>query len=290
LQPNWVQTEPDPVFRRVFHAPARLQDAYVYIASTDYWVVFMNGRKVGPGELESTLYDYSKTVPYQCFNVGPLLKPGKRNVVSIVLGNGWGNFMEPNPGNYQHAAWRAWPSMCLNLLMVRPDGTAKWLATNGTWQATDGPYLADGIYNGEVYDATRVIHGWNHADRRLAHLHHAAIVKPPSGRLTAQLMPPCEVMQRLKPLSIKEPQRHVFVVKFPQNMSGWVTLTAKGRAGVPIVLQYAEILRRDGVINQTPIPVRLRPVLSRRMFTFRQTESRSSTTPSLHITDFSMCR
>jgi alpha-L-rhamnosidase len=253
LKPNWVQKEPNPIFRRVFRTPANFKAAYMFLASPDYWIVRINGRKVGPGELESTLYDYAKAVPYQSFNVTALLKPGKTNVMSIELGNGWGNFMEPNPGNYQHAVWRAWPSVRMNLLMRQSDGRSKWLATNNTWQAASGPYLADGIYNGEVYDAALNIHGWNNPDQKLTQLDHAEILKGPMGRLTTQLMPPCEVMQRLKPVSIREPQRHVFVVKFPQNMSGWVTLTAKGRAGVPVVLQYAELLKPNGLINQTPI-------------------------------------
>ena len=253
LQPNWVQKEPDPVFRKVFRVPAHLKRAYMYMASPGYWKVLINGKKAGDGELESTLYDYTKAIPYQSFNVISLLKPGKRNVVSIELGNGWYNFMEPSPGGYQNAPWRAWPRVRLNLLMRASDGKSKWLITNGSWQAADGPYLADGIYNGEVYDAKLNIHGWNNPDEKLVQLATAQVAKAPTGRLTAQLMPPCQVIQRLAPVSIREPQPHVFVVKFPQNMSGWVTLTARGQAGVPVVLQYAELLKRNGLVNQAPI-------------------------------------
>ncbi len=253
LQPNWVQKEPDPIFRKVFRTPAHLRQAYMYMASPGYWKALINGKKVGKGELESTLYDYTKAVPYQSFNVTSLLKPGKKNVVSIELGNGWYNFMEPNGGGYQYALWRAWPRVRMDLLIRASDGKSKWLATNSTWQAADGPYLADGMYNGEVYDAALKIHGWNNSDRKLAQLVHAKVVKAPTGRLTTQLMPPCEVVQRLSPVSISEPQPDVFVVKFPQNMSGWVTLTAKGRADVPVVLKYAELLKHNGLVNQTAI-------------------------------------
>ncbi len=253
LQPNWVQKEPDPIFRKVFRAPVHLIQAYMYMASPSYWKVLINGKKVGKGELESTLYDYTRAVPYQSFNVRSLLKPGKENVVSIELGNGWYNFMEPNPGGYQHALWRAWPRVRMNLLMRSSDGASAWLATNSSWQAADGPYLADGIYNGEVYDAAQKIHGWNNPDRKLAQLVDAKIAKAPAGRLTTQLMPPCEVIERLAPVYIREPKPQVFVVKFPQNMSGWVTLTAKGRPGVPVVLQYAELIKQNGLVNQAPI-------------------------------------
>ncbi len=250
---SWIQKEPCPIFRKVFRVPANLRHAYMYISGLGYWKVLVNGHAVGPGVLYSTMYDYSKAVPYQSFDVKSLLRKGKRNVVSIALGNGWYNIMERDVWGFQNAFWRAWPRARMNLRLQTPDGKAKWLVTNNTWQAADGPRLADGVYNGEVYDAALKIHGWNNPDRAMARLAHAKIVKAPPGRLTSQLMPPCEVVQRLAPVSITEPQPHVFVVKFPQNMSGWVTLTAKGKPGVPVVLRYGERLFSNGLVNRQTI-------------------------------------
>ncbi len=252
---SWIQKQPCPIFRRVFRAPDHLRHAYMYIAGLGYWKVLVNGHKVGPGVLYSTLYDYSKTVPFQTFDITHLLHKGRRNVITIALGNGWYNIMEHDVWNWQNAVWRAWPRTKMNLLMRTSGGKSTWMATNSTWQAAPGPRLADGVYNGEVYDAALKIHGWNNPDRAMPNLAHAAIVKAPSGRLTAQLMPPCEIVQRLKPLSIREPKPHVLVVKFPQNMSGWVTLTAKGKAGVPVVLRYGERLFANGLVNRKPISI-----------------------------------
>ena len=250
---SWIQKEPCPIFRKVFRVPANVRHAYMYISGLGYWKVLVNGRAVGPGVLYSTMYDYSKAVPYQCFDVTSLLRKGNRNIISIALGNGWYNMMERDVWGFQHALWRAWPRAKMNLLLQTPGGKTKWIATNGTWQAAAGPRLADGVYNGEVYDAALKIHGWNDPDRAMPTLAHAKIVAAPTGRLTSQLMPPCEVVQRLAPVSVTEPEPHVFVVKFPQNMSGWVTLTAKGKTGVPVVLKYGERLFSNGLVNRNPI-------------------------------------
>ena len=250
---SWIQKEPCPIFRKVFRASANLRHAYMYIAGLGYWKVLVNGHKVGPGVLYSTLYDYSKTVPYQSFDITPLLHKGRRNVITIALGNGWYNIMERDGWKWQDAVWRAWPRTRMNLLMRRTGGKDTWIATNPTWQAAPGPRLADNFYDGEVYEAALKIHGWNNPKRALAHAVHAHIVAPPTGRLTSQIMPPCEVVQRLAPTSITEVQPHVFVVKFPQNMSGWATLTAKGKAGVPVVLRYGERLFANGLVNRKPI-------------------------------------
>ena len=61
---SWIQKEPCPIFRKVFRVPANLRHGYMYIAGLGYWKVLVNGHKVGPGVLYSTLNDYSKTVPY----------------------------------------------------------------------------------------------------------------------------------------------------------------------------------------------------------------------------------
>ncbi|MGC9258694.1 MAG: family 78 glycoside hydrolase catalytic domain [Phycisphaerae bacterium] len=252
---SWIQKEPCPIFRKVFHVPGNLQHACMYISGLGYWEVRVNGHAVGPGVLYSTMYDYSKAVPYQSFDVSSLLRKGKRNVISIALGNGWYNIMERDTWGFQNAFWRAWPRARMNLLLQTPGGKKQWIVTNNTWQAADGPRLADGVYNGEVYDAALKIRGWNDPDQAMPSLAHAQMVKAPPGRLTSQLMPPCEVVQRLAPVSITEPQSHVFVVKFPENMSGWVTLTAKGKPGVPVVLGYGERLFANGLVNRKPISV-----------------------------------
>ncbi len=252
---SWIQKQPCPIFRRVFKSPDNLRHAYMYMAGLGYWKVLVNGHKVGPGVLYSTLYDYSKTVPFQTFDITKLLHKGRRNVITIALGNGWYNVMERDVWGWQNAIWRAWPRTRMNVLMRTTSGKDDWIVTNSTWQAAPGPRLADGVYNGEVYDAALKIAGWDNPHKKLAAYPHAVVAKAPTGHLTAQLMPSCEVVQRLAPVSINEPKKHVFVVKFPQNMSGWVTLTARGKAGVPVVLKYGERLFANGLVNRNPISV-----------------------------------
>lgn len=252
---SWIQKQPCPILRRIFTAPANLRHAYVYISGLGYWKLLINGHAVGRSVLHSTLYNYSKSVPARACNVTSLLRPGHRNVITIALANGWYNIMERDVWNWQNAPWRAWPRTRLNLLMRTTHGRSEWMVTNSKWQAAAGPRLADGVYNGEVYDAALRIPGWDNPHDALAHLPAAQKVSPPAGRVFMQLMPPCRVIQTYKPLWIREPQPHVFVVKFPINMSGWVALKAVGRKGVPVVLRYGERLFANGLVNRNPIAV-----------------------------------
>ncbi len=252
---SWIQKQPSPIFRRVFRAPTDIRHAYLYVSVLGYGSVRINGHSVGRSVLHSTLYDYSKSVPYRSYSVSHLLRPGRRNVITIALGNGWYNVMERDIWGWQTAPWRGWPRARLNLLMQKRNGRDVWVATNSSWQAAAGPCLADGVYNGEVYDEGLKISGWNNPRRRLIGEPHAKIVSPPAGRVFSQLMPPCRIMHTYAPVSIREPQPHVFVVKFPINMSGWVTLQARGRAGIPVVLRYGERLFPNGLVNRNPIAV-----------------------------------
>ena len=252
---SWIQKQPSPIFRSVFRAPKDIQHAYLYLSVLGYGSVRINGHPVGGSVLHSTLYDYSKSVPYRSYSVRHLLRPGRRNVITIALGNGWYNVMERDVWGWQNAPWRAWPRARLNLLMQKRNGRDVWVATNSSWQAAAGQRLADGVYNGEVYDEELKISGWNNPRRRLSNEPRAKIVSPPAGRVFSQLMPSCHVIHTYAPVSIREPQPHVFVVKFPINMSGWVTLQAKGRAGIPVVLRYGERLFPNGLVNRNPIAV-----------------------------------
>ena len=141
----------------------------------------------------------------------------------------------------------------MNLLMEKANGSKQWLATNTSWQAADGPRLVDGVRTGEVYDAKMRIKGWNRASFTGSSLAHARAAHAPSGRLTAQQMPPCRVLRVFKPVSVTELPGHTLVVKFPDNIAGWVTLTARGTAGSPITLKYGERLKADGKVDQSSI-------------------------------------
>lgn len=254
LHPHWLQKQPSPIFRHVFVTPLHLRRAYLFMAGLGYWVIRINGKKVGLGEIEDTSYNYSKASPYQGFNVTSLLRKGQPNVITVALGNGWYNVMERDVWNWQKAPWRHWPRFLLNLQLKSAKKT-RWISTGPNWRAAAGPWLADNVYAGEVYDAAMESRGWNNpavSDSRVPD--HAQLVKTtPSGRLTAQLMPSCQVLRRFKPVAITEPLRHIYVVKFPQTMSGWVTLTARGRSGVPVVIRYGEQLYPNGTIDRASI-------------------------------------
>ncbi len=248
----WLQKSPSPIFRKIFIIHGAVSHAYAYISGLGFYVLRINGRRVSRDVLVPGFVDYRKQVPFLTYTLSKYLKSGK-NIITISLGNGWFNECEADIWNFNRAPWRATPRVLMNMLIEKANGSRQWLATNAGWQAADGPRLVDGVRTGEVYDAKLRIKGWNRASFAGSSLAPARTARAPRGRMTAWQMPPCRVRRVFKPVSVTELPGHTLVVKFPDNIAGWVTLTADGTAGRPIVLKYGERLKADGLVSQNSI-------------------------------------
>ncbi len=248
----WLQKVPSPIFRKVFTISGGIKHAYCFISGLGFFQLKLNSRQVSHDVLTPTFFDYEKEVPFISYNVAKYLHSGA-NVVTLALGNGWFNECEADAWHFNQAPWRARPEVLMNLLVEKADGTRQWVATNASWSAADGPRLVDGVRTGEVYDAALRIKGWNQASFRGQSLARAQVVPGPRGRLTSQMVEPSRVMRVFKPVWIRPAPGGAWVAKFPDNIAGWVTLTARGSAGKPIVLRYAERRHADGWVDQGPI-------------------------------------
>jgi alpha-L-rhamnosidase len=55
-----------------------------------------------------------------------------------------------------------WPKLLLHLRIEHTDGSVREIVSDETWQlATDGPILASGEFDGEIYDARKELDGWS---------------------------------------------------------------------------------------------------------------------------------
>jgi len=113
--------------------------------------------------------------------------------------------------------------------------------------------LFNSIYGGENYDARLEIPGWDKPGFNDANWEPAQIVDAPNGKLIAQMMPPIEVTQIIKPVKLTEPKPGVFVFDLGQNFSGYTELKVKGLAGTKITLRHGERLFKDGMLDTADI-------------------------------------
>ena len=238
-------------FRKEFDAAQKPVKATMYISGLGFYKLFINGKTIGDQEFAPTPTDYSKAVKYNTFDVTNKLTQGK-NAIGVTLGNGRYFSMRP-PGvpNLQTPSVRhfGFPKMILQLELTFPDGSKQTVVSDDSWKVTaDGPIRANNEYDGEEYDATMEMPGWNATGFDDNKWLQAELVKAPEGKLEAQMNRNMKVMETIHPVGITQPKPGMYILDMGQNMVGWVSMKVKGKAGDRVKLRFAEVLQDDGTL------------------------------------------
>ncbi|WP_242692046.1 alpha-L-rhamnosidase [Aridibaculum aurantiacum] len=232
-------------FRKEFAAPKEVKKATAYISGLGIYELYINGNKIGDQVLAPGPTDYSKTVKYNTFDVTNHVKQGK-NAIATTLGNGRFYTMRQQ---YKPHKWHnfGYPKMLLQLEVEYKDGSKQTVVSDDTWKVTaDGPIRTNNEYDGEEYDATKEFPGWNKVGFNDSKWLKAELVEAPGGNVEAQMNENMKVMQILKPVSIKEPSKGVYILDLGQNIAGWIKMNVKGKRGQKVKLRFAESLKPDG--------------------------------------------
>jgi alpha-L-rhamnosidase len=146
--------------------------------------------------------------------------------------------------------WSAVRLLKLQLNIELENGNKMTVFSDPSWKQINGPIIQDSIYNGEVYDARLETPGWDSPgfDDSAWTAVETGIV--PKGKLSAQMIPPIQVMDTIVPLEMTNPAKGVYVFDMGQNFSGWVELRVSGPRGDEVHLRHAELLYENGMINQ----------------------------------------
>ena len=232
-------------FRKEVSANKNIKRATVYISGLGLYELYINGKKIGDQVLAPSPTDYSKTILYNTFDVTENLATGK-NAIAAVLGNGRFFTMRQN---YKPQKWHnfGFPKMMLQLEVEYTDGTKQIVSSDATWKVTaDGPIRTNNEYDGEEYDATKELHGWNQPGFDDRGWLSVQLVKSPGGKLKAQMNESMKVMQSIQPVSIKALSSEKYILDMGQNMAGWIKMQVQGRKGDKIKLRFAESLQPNG--------------------------------------------
>jgi len=236
---------PPPWFRKDFTLDKPVKKAFVYVTARGLFELHINGERVGKDVFAPEWTDYDKRIQYRTYDVTSMLKENK-NAVGAVVGEGW---YSGYIGWLKHRGhYGLQNSLLLQLEVEYNDGTRDVLVTDETWRCTDGPILNSDFMMGENYDARREMPGWDTVGFDESSWQSADIIESPAARLVAQPSEPVQVTEYITPVSIKEPQKSVYVFDLGQNITGWARLRVRGEAGTQITLRFAERLNPDGTI------------------------------------------
>ncbi|MGE4568480.1 MAG: family 78 glycoside hydrolase catalytic domain [Bacteroidales bacterium] len=222
----------------------RIEKATAYVCGQGLFEWYINGEKVGNQVLAPALSEFAKRSYYLTFDVTNQLKRGA-NVLGVILGNG--RYYAPRQSGPVTSAQYGFPKLYLQLEITYNDGSTQTVISNDSWRiTTKGPIIANNEFDGEEYNATLEMPGWNQPGFDDSAWEQAQVVAAASPILQSQPTPPITVAERIKPISVKELKPGTFIFDMGQNMVGWAKLTVKGERGTKVSMRFAETLQPDG--------------------------------------------
>lgn len=221
-------TEAAPLFRKTFSLQG-VKPSQVYVSGVGFYVLYINGKRVGDQLLAPAFTAYDKTVLYNVYDVTELLKAGE-NKIEITLGNGWFREFLPTAWAFEHATWKNAPRFILDLVM---DGETV-LCSDTSWQAFVSKTVFTTLRNGETYDASAEEKPCGNA--RCGH--------SPGGYLKEQFVPHIRLRETLTPRAVWDvPGGQVY--DFGINLTGNAEICVQGEKGEKVTLLFTERLRED---------------------------------------------
>ena len=253
---KWIEMEgdtlrysPSPHFRKEFSITKSIASARIYVTSHGFYELQLNGKKVGDQVLTPGWTSYSKRLQYQVYNVTLNLSKGN-NAIAAVLGDGWYRGTLGWGDNW--AVYGKRLGILLQLRITYTDGSESVIVTDETWKASnDGAIRMNDIYNGETYDATKKLTGWNLPGYNDKNWQSVKTGNYNNGNLIASEGPPIKKIQEIKPVKIFRTPKGNLVVDMGQNMVGWLKLKVSGNKGTVVTLRHAEVMDEFGEFYTT---------------------------------------
>ena len=237
------------LLRKSFDIDRAVASAKLFISGLGFYVSEINGESVGEFVLAPAKTPYHKYILYDTYDVTDKLAPGK-NVIGIHLGNGWYNPYKKWWKEYR-MQWFGYKKALAQLHIKYADGSEKLVLSDENWKRADGPILYNCVYDGEIFDANKVIAKWSEPDFNDSNWEQVVIMDAPKAKLRSQMMPSIKINQIKKPVKISEPKQDMKVYDLGQNFTGWLRVKLKGAKGTRIKIRFSEELNEDGTLNFT---------------------------------------
>ena len=248
---KWIEMEgdtlrysPSPHFRKEFKVGKSIARARVYVTSHGYYELHLNGKKVGDQVLTPGWTSYLKRLQYQVYDVTPMLLKGD-NAIAAVLGDGWYRGTLAWGNNW--ATYGKSLGLLLQMKITYTDGTESLIISDESWKASnDGAIRMNDIYNGETYDATKKLTGWDLIGYNDKNWKSVKTGNYNKNNLIASEGSPVRKIEEIKPIKIFRTPKGNLIVDMGQNMVGWLRLKVNGSKGTVVTLRHAEVLDKYG--------------------------------------------
>ena len=244
-----LRYSPSPHFRKEFSISKPVASARVYITSHGFYELHLNGSKVGDQVLTPGWTSYGKRLQYQVYDITSQLKQGA-NAVGAVLGDGWYRGTLAWGNNW--AIYGKKLGLIMQIRITHTDGTETLIITDESWKGNqNGAIRMNDIYNGETYDATKKLTGWNLPGYAETGWIGVMEANYNNDVIVASEGMPVRKIQEIRPVRIFKTPKGSLIADLGQNMVGWMRIKVSGPKGTVVKLRHAEVLDKYGEFYTT---------------------------------------
>ena len=237
--PKKKERYPVDCFRKAFSAD-NVEKARLYISACGEYEARINGERVGDFILAPGSTDYHKRIQYQTYDVTALLQAGE-NALTVELADGW--YRGSSGAKGRTCTYGTVTRLIAQLEITGTDGKTQTIATDDTWQwSNDGPVRFADNEDGEIVDANRI-----------PAYSGKAKLSPVDVPLTASNNVFVTEHEQFKPVEKITTPAGKSVLKFPQNLCGYLAFRLQAKQGQQIRIRLGEMLDEAGEFTQKNI-------------------------------------
>lgn len=238
---------PARYLRRPFFVESKpVEKARLYATALGIYQLYLNGQRISSDFLSPGWTDYRKRVYYRTYDVTEYLRKDG-NALGAVLADGWYAGYVGWGMNRHHYGTQ--PRLKLQLVIDYKDGTRQVIASGPDWKGAAGPLFYADLLAGEGYDARLELPGWNEPDFDEQNWKPVSVGgQPVEPLLQAAVSEPVKIIAEIKPVSVQEPAKGIYVFDMGQNFAGAVRLKVRGKPGQRIEIRHGERLNPNGTV------------------------------------------
>jgi alpha-L-rhamnosidase len=229
---------PAPYLRRGFTVDEGLVRATLHVTALGLVEAHLNGEVVGDEVLAPGWTSYRHRLAVSSHDVTDRIVRGA-NALGAIVGEGWA--VGRLTWEDRRQIWADRPAAFVQLALDYGDRT-DIVVSDASWRAATGAVLANGIYDGETYDARLEQKGWSTAGYDDAGWGAVDVVQWDLATLMRPSAPPIRRVEEVPASDVLTTPSGKLVVDFGQNLTGWVRLQVAGPEGTTLTLHHCETL------------------------------------------------
>lgn len=228
---------PAPYLRHSFTVDSQAEHATLSVTATGFYILYVNGTDITKGILAPYISNPDHYCYCDSYDIKPYLTEGK-NVISLILGNGFGNGFGGFIWDFDKAEYIAPPSFALECDI---DGHR---FDASVFKCHPSPILFDDERHGEIYDARLEVDGWNTPGFDDSGWDSVMPARTPKGKTAPCTAEPIVKKREVHPVSVSA-QDGGYLYDFGINTAGLVRLDIDATEGQLVYARFGEALK-DG--------------------------------------------